>query len=245
MDQFNNISGQYAEFVAKDPMRNELHYPSLRRALGDVRGRFVLDVGCGTGDLARLLAADGAHVDGFDSAPDQIAQAQRHEEIQQLGIAYEVADATSREPTGLKDDAVSVMVLPYAADPDALQAMFHTTYQSLFPGDGHFLSVVFRPDFKTFNDVIGNRRFHDEGEGRVQVDFLHPDTNEPCFSSHLTQFPEWLYEERALEAGFSEPEWIAPQPTTKSLRTRGAVFWQKVIQERPYAIFSVRKNTDL
>jgi SAM-dependent methyltransferase len=49
----------------------------LKRKLGDVRGKRVLDVGCGTGRIARSLADQGAQVVGIDFAPRVIEIARK------------------------------------------------------------------------------------------------------------------------------------------------------------------------
>lgn len=54
------------------PLAAEGHRPTLRNVdvvkawLGDLKGRTVLDVGCGRGAFARALAAEGAQMTGID-----------------------------------------------------------------------------------------------------------------------------------------------------------------------------------
>jgi ubiquinone/menaquinone biosynthesis C-methylase UbiE len=45
---------------------------------GDLAGRRILDVGCGTGLLADALARRGARVWGVDASPEMLAQARAH-----------------------------------------------------------------------------------------------------------------------------------------------------------------------
>lgn len=49
----------------------------VESALPDIAGKAILDVGCGTGRLARFLAARGARVTGIDFAAKAIALAQK------------------------------------------------------------------------------------------------------------------------------------------------------------------------
>ena len=55
------------------PERIEREWPFLRRALGS-SGR-ILDLGCGTGEHSRFLAAQGFEVVGIDASPAMIAKA--------------------------------------------------------------------------------------------------------------------------------------------------------------------------
>ena len=64
---FETPSGRYAQ-----GLENEL----LTRAVGDVRGARVLDVGCGTGLHLELFAASGGRGVGLEPAWDMMARAQ-------------------------------------------------------------------------------------------------------------------------------------------------------------------------
>jgi SAM-dependent methyltransferase len=58
-------------------------YPFWR--LGDVRGKRILDVGCGNGTNALMLALKGAHVVGIDLSSRAIESAEMRARLHQLG----------------------------------------------------------------------------------------------------------------------------------------------------------------
>ena len=51
---------------------------SLLELLAPQKGEFILDLGCGTGQLTQQIAAAGAEVIGIDYAPTMIEQAQKN-----------------------------------------------------------------------------------------------------------------------------------------------------------------------
>jgi ubiquinone/menaquinone biosynthesis C-methylase UbiE len=59
-------------------------------AEGDLLGRRVLDVGCGTGRFAAVLAERGARVWGIDPSPEMLAQARR---TASAGVGFKQAQA--------------------------------------------------------------------------------------------------------------------------------------------------------
>lgn len=69
-----------------DPARRYILNPILFALLGDVAGRAILDAGCGTGYLSRLLAKRGAYVTGIEPAPTLFAYAVECEQTEPLGI---------------------------------------------------------------------------------------------------------------------------------------------------------------
>lgn len=50
--------------------------PEVDRLVGDISGRAVLDVGCGTGRHALRFAAAGAHVTAIDFSEEMLRKAQ-------------------------------------------------------------------------------------------------------------------------------------------------------------------------
>jgi 2-polyprenyl-3-methyl-5-hydroxy-6-metoxy-1,4-benzoquinol methylase len=63
------------------------------RVIGNVNGLSVLDVGCGEGLNARLLAVKGAKVAGIDLSEKLTTSAITEEERNPLGIDYYVLDS--------------------------------------------------------------------------------------------------------------------------------------------------------
>jgi ubiquinone/menaquinone biosynthesis C-methylase UbiE len=74
--------------------------------LGDVRGKTVLDLGCGTGENVILLLARGARVIGIDISPDLIDLAQRRIDESKVTASLATGDAYN---TGLPDESVDAI----------------------------------------------------------------------------------------------------------------------------------------
>jgi SAM-dependent methyltransferase len=61
--------------------------------LGDVRGKDVLDCGCGHGMASVVLARQGANVTGFDLSPNYIDEARRRAAANKVDVRFLPADA--------------------------------------------------------------------------------------------------------------------------------------------------------
>ncbi|MGI4893641.1 MAG: methyltransferase domain-containing protein [Janthinobacterium lividum] len=99
-----------------DPTQYALFSGHRSRPFGDLTAQigatdpaWVVDVGCGAGDLTATLKQrwPRARVQGFDSSPDMIAKVPRH-----AGVEYSVADADAFDATGV-DVVVSNAVLQW------------------------------------------------------------------------------------------------------------------------------------
>ena len=82
------------------------------QALGDVAGRDVLELGCGTAYISAHLARVGARPVGLDVTPAQLATARRCQEHFGLSFPLIEADATA---VPLPDESFDLVVSEYGA----------------------------------------------------------------------------------------------------------------------------------
>ena len=94
--EWNDSSESWAGFVrgGKDYYRDEMNNPAAFKIIGDVKGKRVLDLSCGEGCNARILAQRGAEVVGVDFSEKMIKLARQREKREKLGISYHLSDAS-------------------------------------------------------------------------------------------------------------------------------------------------------
>jgi len=136
-----------SRYTAKGDINREwVIDPALFEILGDVKGRRILDAGCGTGYLARLLARAGASVDGVDVSEKQLDSARADQAPAKRAIRYhhgDLADLRSfRDATF--DIAVSNIVLQ---DVRRLPEAVREIHRVLRPG-GRFVFSITHPSFE-------------------------------------------------------------------------------------------------
>src|SRR5688500_15342907 len=97
MQTWSDVPRHFIESFGEegDFARQYLLNPALFSLLGDVKNKRVLDAGCGTGYLARLLSKQGAQVVGIEPAAPLFDYAVEREQREPLGIEYIQADLTT------------------------------------------------------------------------------------------------------------------------------------------------------
>ena len=145
-----NIYDQPAFFEGYSSLPRSVHglagaaeWESVRALLPDLKGRRIVDLGCGFGWFARHAAAEGAaSVLGLDLSENMIARAKA--ETRSPAVRYGIADLDTLElPEGAFDFAYSSLAFHYVADFDRLVRIIHA---ALVPGSS-FVFTIEHPIF--------------------------------------------------------------------------------------------------
>ncbi|MER6208770.1 methyltransferase domain-containing protein [Streptomyces sp. NPDC001642] len=114
-NDYNGFAEAYAAANETNLVNAYYERPAMLALAGDVAGRRILDVGCGSGALFAALRDRGAMVSGFDASAGMLELAR-----QRLGDGadLQVADLGSPLPyaDGTFDDVVASLVLHYLED---------------------------------------------------------------------------------------------------------------------------------
>ena len=143
MDAYTVLAGSYDRLTADVDYSKwadyaQRHFRRLKRPV-----ETVLELGCGTGSLTRLLARRGYAVTAMDLSPDMLTVAEQ--KCRGLNVRFLCRDMTKFDRMGPVDGVVSGLdSVNYVTKPRSLQRMFRSVFDSLSPG-GLFLLDVKTP----------------------------------------------------------------------------------------------------
>ena len=130
-----------------DTFREHLNNPAFLKLVGNLKGKKVLDAGCGEGYNTRIFARMGAIMTGIDISPRLIEHACRAEQKEPLGIHYELASFTDMPI--FKDESfdtvVSTMALMDSPDFEKAVAEIFRVLRK----NGDFFFSISHPCFMT------------------------------------------------------------------------------------------------
>lgn len=131
-------------------------FSSILTLVDGVKGKLILDAGCGEGRLARVLAEHGAAVSGCDVSPTMIQEAGRIESKSHYGISYFIHDLVKPLNNGVKYDiAVVNLVLFNIFD---FEKVITNLAKTLKP-DGRLIISLLHPCFNITKSQWYNLRF--------------------------------------------------------------------------------------
>ena len=223
-DSWDAAADAYADAqdTGLDYYRLDFFGPYQVDLCGDVAGLDALDIGCGTGYLARELARRGASVTGVDISPRMIEHARRAEEADPRGIRYVVDDAANvgdlfeAESFDLATSCLSLQDMPRI--PEVLEAVRGT----LRPG-GRMVASVAHPftdtPFRAWEkDDSGRKRwlcidrYFERGPVSYEWDRWSYPFATTAYHATLTDWFGWV-----LDAGFTVEGLHEPSPDQRAL----------------------------
>ncbi|MFD9597104.1 class I SAM-dependent methyltransferase [Kitasatospora sp. NPDC059973] len=244
VQQYDGIGEAFEGFKSLPLMRYG-EVPSFLGMVGDVKGRSVLDLACGTGFYSREFKRRGAsEVFGVDISVEMIAAARDMERREPLDVRYEVGDVAELAPLDRRFDlALAVQCLNYAESVGQLERMCRNIHRNLVPG-GEFFVFAQRPDYAFDCPSLERYGFRCEPTGeeagtgpRVRVTALL----DPRPISIVSTVPRReVYEECLRAAGFRDLEWVPIQVSEAGLREFGAEFWADLLAKPPLVMLRCR-----
>jgi ubiquinone/menaquinone biosynthesis C-methylase UbiE len=181
-----------ARFTAASPTGNDLptdvvtYGPDVAREdtlklLGNVDGKRVLDLGCGTGHNAIALAKQGAKVIAVDESSDQVADARAA--CEREGVKVELHHAPLAELAFIRADTIDAAISAWGLAPvEDIDRVFRQVDRVLKPEHPLVLSMP-HPAFAMVDPTDHERRVQRSYWETASVDGLVPRTISQLFTS--------------------------------------------------------------
>ncbi len=220
--------------------------PFVFDACGELRGRSVLDLGCGEGYCARELKRRGAaSYLGVDLSSEMIKAAQAQEHKDQLGIEYQAGNVVQFQPTKSYDLCIAVFLFNYLRV-EEMKQVFSMVFDALVP-QGQFVFSVPHPLFPFVHtkqaepfyfDSTGKNYFADvdqQLEGQIwkrSGEPLHVQCVHKTFSDYFTSL---------REAGFSRMPEVSELTVTQDLVAMDEAFFSPLLNQPLHLLFNLSK----
>jgi trans-aconitate methyltransferase len=188
-------------------------------------GEDILDVGCGTGQLAAQIAESGANVFGIDASASMIATAKEN----YAEIGFEVVDATQLHYQDIFDAIFSNATFHWIENQDALIAGL---YRSLKKGGRLVAEFGGKHNVKSITDALQTAANELGLADRANTNFWFF----PSISTYAT-----LLEKHGLEV---EQAWLFDRPTTLN-GENGTHIWISQFAQYAFKLLNEEETTAL
>ena len=205
LEAYEILAEAYASAVDTKPHNAYYERPATLSLLPEVRGKRVLDAGCGPGVYTEWLRSNGAEVVAVDASPKMVELAKRR-----LGETFDVRQADLSKPltflgSASFDVVLSPLTMEYIEDWGSTFGEFHRV---LRPG-GYFILSVTHPFFD-YTYFQSKNYFETELVGSEWRGFGTVKVHMPSFRRSLEATINPL-----IESGFRLERILEPRPTEK------------------------------
>lgn len=243
--------GRYEEGMARMALyHRHCQDPVIFRALGDIRGRALLDLACGDGFYTRRFRSEcGADpVLGIDLSPKQIERARAIEEREPLGIDYQVGDVTELNVDRRFDVATAIHLLHYLEGDAEIEAAIGQVRDLLSEG-GSFVTMIANPEFDlSRHDAADSKSkfgyyFSLAEPGNGGLLRFHPGgfEKERELTLELRRWERTFIDRIAANVGFTA-DWQQPFISSEGLRTYGESFFENYFGNPQSVLLKLTRN---
>lgn len=194
---YDELADTYAEDVETNGYNADLEFPGTTALVPSVKGKRILDAGCGTGQYTEWLLDNGADVVGVDVSEEMLEHATERvggrAEFHEANLGQSLDFAENDEFDGI----VSALVLGYIEEWRQLFSEFARLLES-----GGFIVFSVSHPFDEYPLA------EDENYFEVEMKTKEWDVSVPYYRRPLTEIINPL-----LETGFEMDEIAEPQPT--------------------------------
>ena len=226
MSSYDAFADSFAAHAEDSAYNAHYDRPAVLGLLGDVAGRRVLDVGCGSGIYVEELARRGAEVVAFDSSAKLVGHArQRAAGVADIRV-HDLRDPLDWLADASVDDAVMALVLHHIDRPVAALREVHR---------------VLRPEGRLVLSTVHPMADWRQLGGSYFTDEMVEDTWNDGWRVRFRRAPltTWCAEFR--EAGFHIDRLVEPLPA-ESMRERFPDTYDKLAREPFFIVFVLTRT---
>ncbi len=236
LNNYDVLAADYQRSAVKpDKLYSTL--PTVLSMLGDMRGKTIVDLGCGAGFFTNEFAHRGAErVVGIDLSREQIALAIKSAAEHAV---YEVGDIfTAVLPKA--DAVVAPYVLNYAETVEQLQALVQSVFEALSSG-GVFVAVVDIPEGKDLKRFGAIKTIDGAAVDGAPIKIELYNGEDHICTLHAVYFSQVTIERILSEVGFAGITWHKPLVSDAGIEAMGMDFWNRYADAPELAYVSATK----
>lgn len=167
MDAYRNFAQVYDLFMEDTPYEQWVEYLKKIWESYNFKPKLILDLGCGTGTITRILAKEGYDMIGIDLSEDMLAVAREKASEEEQNILYLLQDMTEFELYGTVDCIISLFdSINYITQKEDLLEVFKLANNYLDPG-GLFIFDI-NTEYK-FQNILASNTFAQTSEEAAYI----------------------------------------------------------------------------